>query len=289
MLLVALAALCSLPACGAGDGPDVLIETSDPSPDEVSLRAPATANAGLVEIELRNHGDTPHDAQLFRVDGERTAADVVAVLEGLDSDPKPRWLHPMGGVAPVAPDETAIVRQVLGPGTYYVADTQERVDPSGVKVTNAAKKGIARVQVEGDDAGRLPPTPATITARDDGFDISGIAPGTNAVTFRNAGGEFHQVIAFPLSRDPSYRVAKAILLGQQSTTGWVPVDVPHDRATTVLEAGDAQTTEMTFRQGRYLLLCFVSPRTGGDPQWKRGMTAELDVATRAAEPGAGGL
>jgi hypothetical protein len=63
-------------------------------------------------------------------------------------------------------------------------------------------------------------------------------------------------------------------------TGWVPVDVPHQRATTVLEGGLAQVTELTFEPGRYVLLCFVSDRAGGAPQWAFGMSSRLDVPRR---------
>lgn len=281
-MLAALAASCSMAACGGGDDSpaapaSIVIETSDPGPFDVEMRAPDTVPAGPVEIELRNRGDILHDAQLFRVDGDRTAADVTSALEDSDNDPKPRWLHPAGGVAPVEPDETASVRQVLAPGVYYAADTQERTGPHGSGVTNAVKDGIARIEVTGDGDGALPETSATITAKEYGYDVDGIVAGANRVTFRNAGAQLHQAVALRVEDGVPYREGRRAAMARRGDTGWVPVDVPHDRATTVLEGGGEQITELTFEPGRYVVLCFVSDRAGGGPQWALGMWARLDV------------
>ena len=253
------------------------IETSDPSADRVVVEAPATFDAGEVEIELRNRGDMLHDAQLFRVDGDRRAADVVSVLELADSAPKPAWLHPAGGVAATGPGQTARVHQVLEPGTYYVADTQERDDPSGARSTNAAKRGIVRIEVGGSASGALPDTPALITATDYDFESSGIVAGSNQVTFRNAGREIHQAVALPIPRGMPSAAGESWVLDAEVDTGWVPVDVPHSRATAALDGGDEQVTEMTLSPGRYVLVCFVSDRKGGPAHLRRGMTAALTV------------
>lgn len=289
--IAAFAVLCSAVACGSdgasGETASIAIETSDPSPAEVSMRAPATVAAGRVRIELRNRGDMLHDAQLFRVDGDRTASEVSSALELSDADPWPRWLHPAGGVAPVPPGETATVDQVLAPGDYYLADTQERGEPSGARLTNASKKGIARIEVTGDGDGALPAAPAAITAREYRFDTSGIVAGANRVTFRNAGSEFHQAVAFPIPRGTSFEAGEQAILDRRARTGWVPVDVPHERATAVLEGGGELVAELTFRPGRHLLLCFVSDRAGGSAQWRIGMAAKLSVGAPADDRGPG--
>lgn len=279
--LATCAATCWLSACG-GDGDtgqptSIAIETRDLGPYDVSMRAPDTVPAGPVEIELRNRGDMLHDAQLFRVDGDRKAADIVDLLESADNETKPRWLHPAGGVAPVRPNGAATVRQVLAPGVYYAVDTQERTGPDGGALINAAKDGIARIEVTGDGGGTLPDTPATIVAKEYGYDVDGIVAGTNRVTFRNAGNQFHQAVALPVASDVPYREAKLNAIHSLGDTGWVPVDVPHERATTVLEGGGEQITELTLGPGRYVLLCFVSDRVGGGAQWAIGMNSKLQV------------
>lgn len=255
----------------------VVIETRDVNADRVAMRAPKTIPAGPAVIQLRNRGDMLHDAQLLRVDGDRTAQDIVTLLEQGDPEPKPDWAHPAGGVAATEPGETASVRQVLEPGTYFVADTQERPTGSVGKLTNAGKHGVARIEVTGDGDGELPATPATITAREYGFKTSGIVAGKNRVTFRNTGRQFHQVVAFPIPAGTPFGAGSDAVLRREAMTGWVPIDVPNERATTALEGGGAQITELTFRPGRYLLLCFVSDRDGGSAQWTLGMEAKLNV------------
>ena len=251
-----------------------MVETTDPSKDKVSMTAPSSVEAGLVRITLRNRGDTLHDAQLFRIDGEHTATDLnYGLLEKVDSAAKPKWAHPEGGVAPLRPGENATVTQVLEPGRYFIADTQERETAVGGKSVNAVKGGIAELEVTGEGGGELPKTPVTVTARDDGFDAKGLRPGANRVTFVNAGEELHQVVAFPVAPGLSYRQAANRLLQREAYTGWVPVDVPHTRATTVLESGQRQITVLDLPRGRYLFGCFVSDRAGGPPHLSQTMTA----------------
>ena len=166
MSRAALAATCLaaalLTACGSGDGGGggggrVVVETTDPSKDKVSMTAPSSVEAGLVRITLRNRGDTLHDAQLFRIDGEHTATDLnYGLLEKVDSAAKPKWAHPEGGVAPLRPGENATVTQVLEPGRYFIADTQERETAVGGKSVNAVKGGIAELEVTGEGGGELP-------------------------------------------------------------------------------------------------------------------------------------
>jgi hypothetical protein len=269
-------------SCGSGD-PDekttaVTIGFSDGGPYDVRIDAPRKVPAGLVEIELRNRGKALHDAQLFRLDGDRSAGHIVGALEAPDNEAKPRWLHPSGGVAPVRPGESATVRQVLTPGVYYVADTQERAVPSGGKLVNASKGGIARIEVTGNTTAELPEGDATIVAKEYGYDVKGIDAGDNLVEFRNAGRQFHQAIAFPLEDGIGIGAAKRRVIAREREIGWVPVDTPTPRATAVLEGGGEQIVGMTFRPGRYLLLCFVSDRAGGGPQWLIGMTRTFEVA-----------
>ncbi|HEX2161330.1 MAG TPA: hypothetical protein VHF88_05855, partial [Thermoleophilaceae bacterium] len=133
--------------------------------------------------------------------------------------------------------------------------------------------------VTGDDAGdrSLAATPATITAKEYGFRTSGIVPGRNRIAFRNTGSEFHQVVAFPIPRGRSFAAGRQAILDAHAETAWVPVDVPHERATTAIEGGGELVAELTFARGRHLLLCFVSDRAGGAAQWTLGMSAQLKV------------
>jgi hypothetical protein len=297
--LLAAGALCGLPACGSDDGADdtsnaasgdapattdgsvdsvgladrvVRVKISEPVSSQIWIEAPAKVRAGLVDIELENQAKSRiHDAQLFKVDGKQSAADIASFVEEVDYQAKPDWLHPVGGVAPVPPGGKATVTQVLQPGTYYITDTQERDD----EISNAIRGAVKKLTVTGSADAALPRTSARITARDGGFEVAGLEAGTQHVTFRNAGPEFHQVVAFPISDEISLGKAKKDLVQQNHR--WMPVDVEGSRATTVLEAGGEQVTTLTLRPGRYLLACFAEDRKGGPPHSEVDRPTELVV------------
>jgi len=276
-VMVMALALMGPAACGGGDdasgdeaggSPRSLeIVATDPSRDAVELRAPRTIEAGVTEIVLTNRGDALHDAQLLKVDGDRTAEDLVDdLLEAVDSVAKPGWAHPMGGVAALRPGESRAVVQVLEPGRYLIADTQERPTGKAFKATNALKGGIVELEVTGDGGGTLPRPPggASVTATDDGFETESVVAGVDrAVRFENAGKEWHQAVFFRVPKGESYEQAGRRLFDRRRDTGWVPVDVPAAQATAVLEGGGAQLVDLSLERGKYLIACFVSDRAGG--------------------------
>ena len=65
---------------GEGDAQQLTITVADKGKNQSTLKAPASAESGLVEITLQNDGKRSHDAQLFRVAGNQTAQQVVGAL-----------------------------------------------------------------------------------------------------------------------------------------------------------------------------------------------------------------
>lgn len=296
-VLGAIAAACGASACGSDDGDGggsggpaaVVVETTDPNVDKVVMRAPASVAAGPVRMTLENRGDTLHDAQLFKVDGEHDGQDVVnELLEAADGGAKPAWAHPAGGVAPVRPGEAATTTQALEAGTYYIADTQER--PDGGRQTNGAKGGVAKLEVTGEVSGeKMPKASGIVTATDgEGFVTRNLKAGRNRVLFRNAGRELHQAVALPIEPGAKSLVAGArAALARRSGTAWVPVDVEGSRATVALDSGREQLTELTLERKPYVLVCFLSDREGGVPHAYQGMASVLDLSSGKERPGAG--
>lgn len=74
--------LCLLPACGSDDdetssgagATKLAVEVTEPAKGQVSLEAPKSVKAGLVEMTFTNSGKGPHAAQLVGVDGQHTPA-----------------------------------------------------------------------------------------------------------------------------------------------------------------------------------------------------------------------
>lgn len=267
-----------LGGCGDDAAPrrTIVIETTDQSMEKSTMKAPTSVRAGLVDIELENEGEAVHDAQLFRITGKHDKNDLIGVMERLDSDAKPRWASPRGGVAPVRPGETGTVTQLLEPGSYFIADTQEK---KGVWPTvNAAKGAIRKIEVRGKASGDLPSTSASIVARDDGFEVDGLSAGDNRITFENATDELRHVVAFRLRKGIPFKEAVDWLKEDDLEFGWMPVDgVDPTHTTTVLESGGKQVTDFNLGAGRYALVCVVSDRKGSLSHFEQGLMTELNL------------
>jgi len=292
LALLAVAALFLLAACGDDDSSDdgggsaggsaesseaaaVTFTTTEPSKGEVMIDAPATIDAGVVDITLDNSGKGPHDAQLVRVEGNQTAADVIAkVVDNEDGAPIPAWLRGGGGVGTVAPGQTATVTEVLEPGTYYVVDTESSGENGP---SNAKQGGVAKFEVTGDGGGDLPETDATITADEYSFTSEGVKPGRNRLTFANAGKELHHIIAFPINKGATLADATKAFASEEPPEGPPPVDFESFQGTAVLDGGKEQVTELDLKKGKYVLVCFIADRKGGPPHVAKGMISELDV------------
>jgi hypothetical protein len=148
LVALALAAATALTACGDDDDGDasstpakVAIELTDEGKGKFGLRAPPSVDAGLVELSLRvPAGAATHDAQLVKVEGNRSAADVVAALPG-PGKPIPKWLSLAGGVGQTNRGAVGRSVQNLQPGRYVILDTDE---PEGDNVKSMPRAARSR-------------------------------------------------------------------------------------------------------------------------------------------------
>lgn len=291
-VLLAAAALCLVPAaCGSDDDDSssnggsassetseaaaVTFEISEPAKGRVAIDGPKEIEAGVVEITLKNTGKGRHDAQILRVEGDRTADEVISSsIDSEEGAPIPEWITDGGGLAAVPGGESATVTEVLDPGTYYVLDSESA---QGSETPNARKGGVAKFEVTGEaTTAELPETDATITAKDFSFETAGIEPGTNRLTFENTGKQLHHVLALPLTKGSTIEDVKAFV-SEENSEGPPPVDFENGVGTAVIDGGQAQVAELDFKQGKYALLCFITNRQGGPPHVAMGMVDELDV------------
>lgn len=285
-ILIAAAALCLVPAaCGSDDDSSdsgsseataVTFETTEPAKGKVAIDGPAEIEAGVVEITLKNTGKGLHDAQILRVEGNRTADEVISSsVDSEEGAPIPEWITDGGGVAAVPGGGSATVTEVLKPGTYYVLDSESA---QGSQQPNARKGGVAKFEVTGEaTTAELPETDATITAKDFSFETAGIKAGTNRLTFENTGEQLHHVLALPINKGSTIEDVKKFATSEGQPQGPPPVDFENGVATAVIDGGQAQVAELEFQKGKYALLCFITNRDGGPPHVAMGMVDELDV------------
>ncbi|MEJ7790634.1 MAG: hypothetical protein WKF65_01495 [Gaiellaceae bacterium] len=279
-----LAAVALLAGCGGDD------ESSDASaePTAVSLSvsksgstyeltAPESLEAGLAEISLQV--DAPaseqHDAQLVRVEGEHTLAEVLEVV-GAEGAPTPSWLFAAGGVRSTAGGKTSTVTQVLEPGTYYALDTGQGEGDDAPSFAEQGATATFEVTGEAGDA-ELPEADATVTAEEYSFETEGLEQGVNRILFDNVGEELHHLIGFPYAEGATFEQVKGAFASDEAPQGPPPVDFERITSTTVLEGGTSQITELDLSAGKYAFVCFISNRAGGPPHVVKGMINEVVV------------
>jgi uncharacterized cupredoxin-like copper-binding protein len=274
-----LAAASLLAACGSDDKessdstkPKAVALTLSQSGKKFSLKAPSSVDGGLAKVTLTNTGKVPADAQLVRVEGNHSQAEVVKIVDS-EGAPIPEWLRAAGGPATAAPGKSRTSTEVLPAGTYYALSTG---DTSGKSI--AALGGVAKFTVKGgDSSAKLPSTSATIDAKEYSFSTSGLKAGKSTVTFNNKGKELHHAILLPMNKGATLDDVKKFATSNGQPSGPPPVDFEKGDETTVIDGGSSQVTQVDLHKGKYAVLCFISDRKGGPPHVAKGMLDEVTV------------
>ncbi len=270
-LCAPVAVLVLLAACGQGSGGEpkpLNLELTESGGKANYSGAPQEVPAGLARISLKNDGKGPHDAQLIRVDGERSAQDVMrAIGAATEGGPIPGWLHPAGGVGTAGPGQTATAVQPLQEGTHHILDSASEDPSKGAQATFEVEAGGGDVEP--------PEAPATVTASEYKFETSGLKPGQNRVRFENAGQEPHHVIMGPIKPGKTIEDVRQFARTQK---GEDPLGGDEKFVgTAVLEGGMSQVVDLNLEKGKYAALCFITDRKGGPPHVAKGMVMEVDV------------
>ncbi len=278
LILLAVLACAGLTACGDDDdggGGDGGTTAADTAPAQLTIALTGRAltvdgepEAGLTEIAFRNDGRGEHEAQLIRVDGDRSEAEVLRQFAATgEGRPTPDWLRAAGGAGPAAAGEEVSSTQVLEPGTYYAIDT-----------AGGRRPAYASFEVTGEASdAELPAADATVTAEDFSFEATGLRAGTNEVTFDNAGREIHHVIAFPLAEGRTADDFRRFVATDGRGGGPPPVDFEGGASSSAFDGGTSGNVTLRLRRGNYVLVCFISNRAGGPPHALIGMIDEVTV------------
>jgi hypothetical protein len=267
--IVATTALAgALVACGDSEEAQTLTYILAGQGKEAKLSGPQSADTGLAEITLENEGKGDGDLQLIRVEGDRSAEEVVDALSAATKGKAfPEWFFAGGGVGTTNAGQSQTVTQVLEPGTYFAFNTEARQgapDPSAVPA----------IEVSGDASGETVEADDTVSAFEYGFEAEELPSGATEVAFDNTGAQPHHLLASPLIGDATADDVERFF---KTEKGKAPLEEKGSQSTAVIEGGEGQVITLDLEPGRYVLYCFISDRDGGPPHALKGMVDEVEV------------
>ena len=227
------------------------------------ITGPATADTGLVELEVANKTDGDHSAQIFALQGNHTIEEGFTAGEGWGEKgtPLPEWMRFHGGVGSLKPGSKDTVTLSLPTGKYFLVDIE------------SDREVYAEFEVK-KAGGKLPAAKATITASEYKFKGTKLAAGKAKVLFKNAGREPHHLLAAPLKDGKTIEDVRKFFTDEE---GDAPIDEARAFNTAILDGGGQELVDVDFQAGRYVMFCFVPDRKGGPPHAFKGMTSLVTV------------
>ncbi len=284
LTVVALGVLAS--ACGssaktgAGASSSGATTTTAPPQPEMTVTAtdyaytgvPETIGAGIVKATFVNKGAVSHEMVLLKVsDNSKTTAAFAALSGVFEGGPLPVNFLAVNGVHDTAPGTTTVSEFNLTPGQYIALCGDSGVVGSSTDGKPHFMRGMfKRITVTGTGGDTPPTASATLTAHDYSFDVSQLKAGTQTITFENAGPKqwhFADLEAFP--KGTTVAQAEAIVPKMLASDGPPPAGLALPETIATAEAaspGYGSTLTVTLEKGRtYVLLCFLSDKTGGPP------------------------
>ncbi len=271
-ITLAITAAWALAACGGEEDGEArqaaqtlsfVLEGKGSTSTKIAL-SKETADPGIATIRLVNNSTEQGELQLIRVEGDHSPEEASEGLsKAIEGRAVPEWFFAAGGVGPVPSGESATVKQVLRPGTYYAYDTTVLfIDP------------LTGVVVEGEESDEELKADVTITAVDNEYEIDELPAGPAKVAFENVGAQPHNVQIAPLLGESTAEDAKRFFRNQGPEA---PFNADDIRSTPVIEAGESQLIDLDLEPGRYVFFCTVSDREGGNYHSLNGMVDEVEI------------
>lgn len=279
--LALIAGACSSSSKSSnGTTPTTPTTTAQTSPTPLTITAedysytgvPTTMNAGIVDINFVNKGTVNHEMAFLKVTNTN---DVTAIFSGLskvlNGGKFPSDFLAATGVHDTAPGQTTSTEFNLTPGNWIALCTDTGIVGSTKQGEPHFSRGMYKKITVTGTGGTTPPTAAeTLTAHDYGFDVSQLTAGTQTVLFKNIGPvewHFADIMEFPKGTTVAQATAAIpkLLASQGPPPAGVPAPTPVIQSA-VTSPGNGNTFTATFDAGRtYVVLCFVSDKTGGLP------------------------
>ncbi len=229
---------------------------------------PASVPSGPTRIELVNHGENMHHAQLVRLEQGKTLADLAAFPHDA---PPPSWVVMLGGPGAVGPGDSSTVIETLTPGNYAVLC----FIPGSDNVPHVAKGMAAGFTVTASANGAsMPKAETTVKLVDFGFVPSRpLHKGRQLVRVVNEAAQPHEFVIFRLLPG---KTPADLYQWQMSLQGPPPAELLG--GTVGLWKGSEALVDVTLEPGDYVFTCFIPDAKDGKPHFMHGMSLPFTIA-----------
>jgi hypothetical protein len=229
---------------------------------------PASVPSGPVRIELVNHGQNLHHAQLVRLEQGKTLRDLASFPHDA---PPPSWVVMVGGPGAVGPGDSSAVFETLPPGNYAVLC----FIPSADNIPHVAMGMAAGFTVTPSGTrASMPKAETTVRLVDFGFAPSGaFHAGRQIIRVVNDAAQPHEIVIFQLlpGKTPS-----DLFQWQMTLQGPPPARLIG--GTVGLSQSGEALVDVTLEPGDYVFTCFIPDAKDGKPHFMHGMSLPFTVA-----------
>lgn len=273
-VIVAVTALL-FAACGTDEAPEAAGPTSiDVRAANYKFAAPASVEAGAVEITMENAGPEPHQVQLFRLNDRVDAAQVIAAAK---KDGSGLGVAKLGAYAggPNATDagETQVATVALEAGNYVflclVPDAKGR-----------AHAGLGMVKAldvtDSAETAQVPEADYQVSTTEFDFTMPDAWSGT--FTFTNDGEQDHEYQVMEIAKGKTAKDFEAFFRAPPGQEPAGPPPWTTGGGGAVIEPGSSQTFELDLAPGTYFLMCFVADPQKKAPHFALGMMKQFRVS-----------
>jgi hypothetical protein len=252
------------PAAASGAPNEMMIMAS-----EFAFEAPDSVPAGMMRVQLMNHGGEMHHVIFARIDSGHTQEELFKELAG--DKPFPSWAHVAGGPNTPPPGGTTETTIDLVQGQYVLFC----VIPSSDGVPHVAK-GMARpLRVTAATAPSAPPPNAdvTVSLSDYTFTLSTpITAGKRTLRVDNVAEQPHEIVIVKLAPGKTPQDVATWALKPVGPPPGVPLG-----GTSFQPKGVTNYVTAEYTPGEYALLCFIPDAKDGKPHVAHGMMKQITV------------
>jgi uncharacterized cupredoxin-like copper-binding protein len=237
--------------------------------NDFTFDAPTEIPAGLTKFVLKGAGQQIHHATIAKLEGDKTAADLMAASK--TSGPPPSWVTFIGGPNVPDPGAEANATVELTPGNYALICFVDTPD----KVPHFAKGMVHGFTVTPSTVNAMAPTADVNLVLSDyvfNFDKP-LTAGRHTIKVTNSAAQDHEIQLIHLAP------GKTLADMQQ----WImKMDGPPPGSAVggiaSMKPGMTNYFEVELKPGEYIAICFVPDKGDGKPHFEHGMARQFTVS-----------